>query len=315
MLLLLRLLLAWTFFLFFVWPSSLCPSVSLRILLSPIPISDPTFTPPSSKFLISSLSVTQDATPSPTPADRLVHPKHFPLLLSLRHLSNIPFLSQLFTPRTSVYFSLSPSSLTLPTRPLPSLPVSSLSLGGGGGQCRPTQGPQCGPSREGKGVPRNTHNSVPPLGLRDKGKPHTWLTMWVRLVEEEASNWHQSPPLRVCGYMSVCVRENECVMSRCNLMAMAPSSSSQPSILWETCSSLPPSPPPTPSATPTATRCLCERRGQSRALFWGGHQLVLPHGVTWPMNRGTPEPSTHIISVVPLKAAVSSPHRLHLVLR
>ena len=60
----------------------------------------------------------------------------------------------------------------------------------------------------------------------------------------------------------------------------------------------------------TAPRCLCERRGQNR-----GHQLVLPHGVTWAMNRGTPEPSTHIISVFPLEAALSSPHRFNLVFR
>lgn len=58
-------------------------------------------------------------------------------------------------------------------------------------------------------------------GLRDKGKPHTWLTMWVSLgsfVEAEGSNWHQNPPLRVCIY--VC--EKVCVMSPYSLVVRAP---------------------------------------------------------------------------------------------
>lgn len=115
----------------------------------------------------------------------------------------------------------------------------------------------------------------------------------------------ESPTESVCIYVCVCVCmyvcENECVMSPCNLMARPPSSSSQPTILWETCSSLRFSSLPPPSSThPQPDVFVSTKQG----ALWG-HQLVLPHGVTWPMNRGTPKLSTHIISVLPLEAALS----------
>lgn len=142
------------------------------------------------------------------------YPKHFLYLLSAYlYLRAAPLLSQSFTLSTSL--ALSPTFSPQSASPSLSLslfpqPTASLSLGRGE-QCRPTWGPaQSQPRRQ--GAPENTHNSMFQTGLRDKGKPHTWLTMWVSLgsfVEAEGSNWHQNPPLRVCIY--VC--ENECVMS------------------------------------------------------------------------------------------------------
>lgn len=142
------------------------------------------------------------------------YPKHFLYLLSAYlYLCAALLLSQSFTLSTSL--TLSPTfsphstspSLSLSLRPQP---TASLSLGRSE-QCRPTWGPaQSQPRRQ--GAPENTHNSMFQTGLGDKGKPHTWLTMWVSLgsfVEAEGSNWHQNPPLRVCIY--VC--DNECVMS------------------------------------------------------------------------------------------------------
>lgn len=128
--------------------------------------------------------------------------------------STILFLSQLFSLSNllplllfyppSLPFSLSPSLHLSPTA------TASLSLGWGK-QYHPTWGPVKSQLKK-QGAPENTHNSMFQTGLQDKGKPHTWLTMWVSLgsfVEEEASDWHQKPLLRVCIY--VC--ENECVMS------------------------------------------------------------------------------------------------------
>lgn len=153
----------------------------------------------------------------------LTPPSPHPYLVPLRYSRRIPSSPPPRSPQTLSSPLISPSSLKYsfplsiihsahlglpfapfhsPSPPLP--PLLSLSLHCPWVGKRVGGRPQCGPSREGKGVPQNTHNSVPLLGLRDKGKPHTWLTMWVRLVEEEASNWHQSPPQRVCGYMSVC---------------------------------------------------------------------------------------------------------------
>lgn len=130
------------------------------------------------------------------------YPKHFLSLLSASlYLCAALLLSQSSCPRLSLFLPLSPLTPPHPLCLRPQ-PAASLSVGRGE-QCRPTWGPaQSQPRRQ--GAPENTHNSMFQTGLRDKGKPHTWLTMWVSLgsfVEAEGSNWHQNPPLRVCIYV------------------------------------------------------------------------------------------------------------------
>lgn len=246
------------------------------------------------------------------------YPKHFLKLLwaylypcaTLLHP-----LSIIHSVHVSYFLPFTPHSLPHPL-PLYPQPTAWLSLGRGE-QCRPTWGPEQSQSRR-KGAPENTHNSMFRTGLWDKGKPHTWLTMWVSLgsfVEAEGSNWHQNPPLRVCMY--VC--EKECVMSPYSLVVRAPLQFIPGSFsMGNLPLSLPPPPTLLPSSSPilyahAATMSLWAPWTKQGALW--GHQLVLPHGATWPMNGETPKPSTHIISVFSLEAVLSSPHRLHLVFR
>lgn len=182
------------------------PSFLLSLYLTCLSVALPS--PLSYTFLISAFSVNKDAI-----SIWLLLPKTLslpPICLSIPPCCSAP-LSIIHAVHVSCSVShfLPSICLTLSLSLFPQ-PTASLSLGRGE-QCRPTWGPaQSQPRRQ--GAPENTHNSMFQTGLRDKGKPHTWLTMWVSLgsfVEAEGSNWHQNPPLRVCIY--VC--ENECVMS------------------------------------------------------------------------------------------------------
>lgn len=191
---------------FFGVPSHHLSSFLLSLYLTCLSVALPS--PLSYTFLISAFSVNKDAISIwlllpktlSLPLICLSIPPRCSAPLSIIHAVHVSRSVSHFLPSICLTLSLS----------LSPQPTASLSLGRGE-QCRPTWGPaQSQPRRQ--GAPENTHNSMFQTGLRDKGKPHTWLTMWVSLgsfVEAEGSNWHQNPPLRVCIY--VC--ENECVMS------------------------------------------------------------------------------------------------------
>lgn len=168
--------------------------------------------PLSYTFLISAFSVNKDSLFS-----WLLLPKTLSLALicvsiPLRCSSPLSIIHSVHVSLSVSHFlPFTPHSLPHPF-PLFPQPTASLSSGRGE-QCRPTWGPaQSQPRRQ--GAPENTHNSMFRTGLRDKGKPHTWLTMWVSLgsfVEAEGSNWHQNPPLRVCIY--VCEKSVSCPLT------------------------------------------------------------------------------------------------------
>lgn len=147
-------------------PSALLPhSFYLSCLSFALP------SPLSSKFLVSSLSLTKDAI-----SLCLFYPKHFLCLLSLYlYLSAIPFLAQLFTLSISISFPLSPS-FSLSPPPIFPLLLLTLSLPGqqlhcpwvGVNNVSPHGAPvQSQPRRQ--GAPENTHNSMFQLGCGIKG--------------------------------------------------------------------------------------------------------------------------------------------------
>lgn len=219
------------------------------------------------------------------------NPKHSLYLLSAYlYLCTALLLSQSFTLSTSLTLSptFSPHSASL--SPSLSFPSQQLHCPWVGANNVGPHGALRSPSREGRELQRTPITQCFKLGCGIKGSlTHGWLcgSALDHLWRRRAATGTRIPHWE-CVYM--CVRTSvSCPLQ--SLVVRAPLQFIPGSYSM---GNLPP-PPSLPSSFPSlythAAMMSLWAPWTKQGALWG-HQLVLPHGATWPMNGETPKPST-----------------------